>query len=170
MRDDEKAGGLFAEAAHDHRQCIDRALAAAEEICARQGVRLTDLRRRVLGLVWNSHAPVGAYEVLDRLRQSQGRADPPTVYRTLDFLRAQGLVHRIESLNSYVGCSRPHRHHAGQFLICTACGNAAEMQDSRVDAAITRGAGVLGFRIAQKTVEVRGLCQGCQPGDSDHGP
>ncbi len=152
----------FSGAGHDHRFCVEAALAEATRICTRRGVRLTPLRRRVLELLWDSHAPAGAYDLLRALSMETDRSAPPTVYRALDFLLAQGLIHRIESLNAYVGCVHPAASHGGQFLICDDCGAAAEVHDPRVDAAIARRAETLGFAVGRKTVEVRGRCQPCQ--------
>src|SRR5690606_29397539 len=101
---------------HDHRRCIADALDAAERVCAGRGARLTELRRRVLELVWQSHRPVGAYPLLAALGRDGHAPAPPTVYRALDFLQAQGLVHRIESRNAYVGCPHPETDHTGQLM------------------------------------------------------
>ncbi len=110
----------FTSADHDHGHCVATALDAAASLCQRRRARLTPLRRRVLELVWRSHEPQGAYDILDTLGERGRRAAPPTVYRALDFLLGQGLIHRIESLNAFVGCRDPDTPHAGQFLICTA--------------------------------------------------
>ncbi len=152
---------------HDHGKCLSRALDRAETLC---GTRLTDSRRRVLELIWRSHAPIGAYEVLDGLRRDKPNAQPPTVYRAIDFLAGQGLVHRIESLNAFVGCDvydvgRSHGH-AGQFLICRACGAAAEMNDPRINAAILSSARDAGFKVDRRTIEVEGLCPNCRLGEN----
>lgn len=147
---------------HDHGLCIADALRTAEQLCARRGARLTKLRRRVLELVWTSHAPVGAYELLGRLGRERERAAPPTVYRALEFLLAHGLVHRIESLNAFVGCPHPGKSHSGQFLICRDCGAAAEMHDASINEAIAERAAACGFAVERKTVEVRGLCPACR--------
>ncbi len=147
---------------HDHDLCVEKALREAERLCARRGARLTKLRKKVLALVWTSHSPVGAYDVLGRLSQKHGRAAPPTVYRALEFLLEQGLVHRIESLNAFVGCPEPSESHSGQFLICRDCGAAAEMDDRAIDRAISAQAAACGFAVEGKTVEVRGLCPACR--------
>jgi Fur family zinc uptake transcriptional regulator len=147
---------------HDHGLCIEKALSEAERLCAQRGARLTELRKRVLALVWTSHSPVGAYDVLARLSEGHGRAAPPTVYRALEFLLEHGLVHRIESLNAFVGCPHPSANHSGQFLICRDCGAAAEMDVRAVDKAISAQAAACGFAVEGKTVEVRGLCPACQ--------
>src|SRR5690606_9768433 len=117
---------------HDHAACIDAALDRAAELCARRGARLTRLRRRVLELVWQGHAAVKAYDLLAELERKGASAKPPTVYRALDFLMAHGLVHRLESLNSYVGCPQPDAPHAGQFLICDSCGTGREFEASAI--------------------------------------
>ena len=156
------ASTSFAGTGHDHGTCVDSALIAAAAVCTKRGARLTPLRRRVLELIWRSHAPVGAYDLLRALTATQRGAAPPTIYRALDFLLAHGLVHRIESLNAFVGCAHPQQAHGGQFLICADCGAAAEVHDPRVDAAIGRRASELGFSVRHKTVEVQGLCTPCQ--------
>jgi len=160
--------GAFPDAHHDHTKCVRSALARAEDICAQHGVRLTDIRRQVFELVWQSHAPVGAYDVLERLSTGARKAQPPTVYRALDFLLAQGLIHRIESLNAYIGCATPDNDHAGQFLICRDCGMAAELIDRRIDAAIGKGAQAVGFCIEHPTVELEGVCAKCQKVSPHH--
>ena len=151
----------FRPLAHAHEACIDDALAAAEEVCARRGARLTPLRRRVLELVWTRHEPVGAYDLLERLRQEGRRAAPPTVYRALDFLLDNGLVHRIESLNAYVGCGAPSDAHAGQFLICRGCGVVGELDDAEIVELVARKAGRMGFDVQRQTIEIMGLCPAC---------
>lgn len=147
---------------HDHGRCVADAVAAAEALCAREGLAFTALRRRVLELVWSSHGPVGAYELLDALRAEGRRAAPPTVYRALEFLRAHGLVHRIESLNAFIGCVRPDRHHGGQFLICRDCGAAAEIDDSTIADAVRNRAEALGFTVDRQTIEIAGRCPRCR--------
>ena len=147
---------------HDHSSCVSHAVAAAEAECRRRGARLTDVRRRVLELVWSNHQPVGAYAVLEALAREGFCAAPPTVYRALDFLLAHGLVHRIERLNAFVGCSHPGTPHAGQFLLCNKCGAAAELDDPAADAALAAAAARLGFLASRQTVEIEGLCPACR--------
>ncbi len=151
---------------HDHEKCVADAIANAEARCARDGSSFTPLRRRVLELVWSSHGPVGAYELLDALRAERRGAAPPTIYRALDFLKDNGLIHRIESLNAYVGCGSPddHRDHqnGGQFLICRVCGAVAELDDPAIASTVAKRAKELGFNVEQQTIEVTGLCPRCR--------
>lgn len=152
----------FPDPRHDHSACAADALRTAEAICAARNEKMTGLRRRVLAIVWRGHRPVGAYDILAAMQAEDGRkVAPPTVYRTLDFLRQQGLVHRVESLNAYVGCPDPGRPHRVQFMICTACGVAAEIDDARVGQALDAAASAAGFVPRQRMVEVSGLCARC---------
>ncbi len=148
---------------HDHSHCVHNALSEADAICERAGLRLTALRRRVLELVWQSHKPLGAYDILGVLTEQDGRrAAPPTVYRALDFLLENGLVHRIASLNAFVGCNHPAHAHQGQFLICRNCNAAIELSNDAISQAIVAGASDVGFTVESQTVEVVGVCSGCQ--------
>lgn len=146
---------------HDHRHCVETALTAAEAVCARRGVRLTELRRRVLELVWRSHRPVGAYDLLEALADERRRAAPPTVYRALDFLMEQGLVHRIHSLNAFVGCVAAGNRHTAQFLICSECGDATEFDDPALDGAFDRLGAERGFSVHSRVIELQGCCARC---------
>ena len=148
---------------HDHSHCVHSALAEADALGARQGLRLTALRRRVLELVWQSHKPLGAYDILAVLSEQDGRrAAPPTVYRALDFLLENGLVHRIASLNAFIGCSHPEHTHQGQFLICRLCHIAIELEQASISDAIVGSARHVGFTVENQTVEVVGVCSNCK--------
>ncbi len=142
----------------------------AEQVCEQRGANLTELRRHVLGLILDAASPTGAYDLLDRLRQTRRGAAPPTVYRALDFLLEQGLVHRVERLSAFVGCvagctvdadGESHTH-AAQFLICRTCGRVVEMQDHDVSAVLARAAKDAGFSISNATIEAEGLCSTCR--------
>lgn len=148
-------------ARHDHGRCIDAALARAAALCARRGARLTSLRRRVLELVWQDHAAVKAYDLLKVLDREGGQTKPPTVYRALDFLIAHGLVHRLESLNAFIGCPAPEPSHSGQFLICGKCGDVVEFEAPEIAAALETEAAARHFTIVRRTIEVHGLCAVC---------
>ncbi len=153
----------FQQSDHRHSRCLDSAIAKAEQVCGRHGLRLTPLRRRVLELVWGSHEPVKAYDLLDALRGEHRTAAPPTVYRALEFLQQQGFVHRLESLNAYVGCGEPGHSDNAQFLICRQCGEVAELEDAGIINLINTRAEQLGFIGDGQTVEVKGHCAKCRP-------
>jgi len=151
----------FKPAAHQHQECLQSAMKVAKTHCEDSGLRLTPLRQRVLELVWQSHEPVKAYDVLDELKQGHSSSAPPTVYRALDFLQEQGLVHKIESLNAYVGCGNPEELHSGQFFICRDCGSVAELDDADISGLIQDKANRFGFKIDNEMVEIKGHCQEC---------
>lgn len=157
----------FREDPHDHRKCLDEAMNRAENLCMRLGLRLTAQRRRVLELLWSSHKPLGAYEILDMLNEQGGAAAPPTVYRALDFLLTNGLIHRIESLNAFIGCTAPDQEHGAQFLICSSCGLAAELDDDGLTEEIRERAYKFGFDIKKQTIEVSGICHACRVPNSE---
>ncbi len=152
----------FPQPDHDHMRCIADAMTEAGTLCRQRGARLTPLRTRVLEIVWQNHRPLGAYEILAVLAAEGRSAAPPTVYRALEFLLEQGLVHRLSSLNAFVGCSRPGHAGSGQFLICRSCGNAAELNDRAVEHAITRSAASQGFAVHRHSVEISGVCPDCR--------
>jgi Fur family zinc uptake transcriptional regulator len=147
---------------HDHSRCIKNALQDAEAACLSGGLRLTELRRKVLELVWSSHAPVKAYDILDQMHKDNPKTAPPTVYRALEFLMAAGLAHKIESLNAYVGCSDPCQPHIAQFFICEDCGVVAEINEPKISKIIDEEARHLGFQSQQQVIEIKGHCPECR--------
>lgn len=146
---------------HDHERCIEAALDSAAQVCASEGARLTELRRQVLEHVWQGHSAVKAYDILRELGADVPTAKPPTVYRALQFLQEHGLVHRLESLNAFVGCVQPERSHQGVFLICTGCGLVNELQMPALHGTLDEAAAGAGFALQQRTVECLGLCSTC---------
>jgi len=148
--------------AHDHGRCVNRAISSAERACETQGKRLTPLRRRVLELIWDGHAPVKAYDLLRTLAQEHAGAAPATVYRALDFLQDAGLVHRINSQNAYLGCNASDHPHIGHFLLCSSCSNVIEFENDSLASLIDEQAKNQGFRADRQTVEVLGVCRNCQ--------
>ena len=143
-------------------------LERAAALCARQGARLTDLRRTVLGFVLESPKPAGAYELLETLRRHHPGAAPPTVYRALEFLVAQGLAHKLERLAAFVPCLHVIDHpehgghdHAAQFLICNQCGHVTELNEGDIGEALKRAASRSGFHVSGSTVEAEGACAAC---------
>ncbi len=142
---------------------MDAALVA----CARKGIQLTDLRRQVLRLILEAEAPSTAYQLLGRLKQSRENATPPTIYRVLDFLMQEHLIHKVERLNAFVPCAEVNHEHAHpvQFLICRRCGTVAEIEDAAVSEALEQAAHGKGFHAGHAIVEVEGTCAACYQPD-----
>jgi Fur family zinc uptake transcriptional regulator len=148
---------------HDHERCSSDAIAHAEAMCIANKERLTPIRRRVLEALLASHAPLGAYELIDRLAAPGARPAPITVYRALDFLREQGLVHRIESRNAFIACV--HNHATGDpvvFLICEKCGAVGEAASAAVADTIKNASRAAGFTPKTPVIEISGICVNCK--------
>lgn len=152
----------FPKPGHNHARCAAEALRKAETICAARKTRLTEIRRDVLSIVWQSHVPVGAYDILARLNAGGGKTAPMAVYRALEFLIDHNLVHRLASLNAFIGCAHMGEEaHAAQFLICRVCGTAAELESTPLKRALTQAVAARGFTIDTQIVEISGVCPHC---------
>jgi Fur family zinc uptake transcriptional regulator len=137
-------------------------MALAEARCRQRGQRLTPIRRDVLAALLASHQPLGAYEIMERVAHSGPRPAPITVYRALEFLRENGLVHRIESRNAFIACV--HSHAVGDlvvFLICERCGTVGEASSSKVASTVRSAAQAVGFTPRSPVIEVSGICTHC---------
>jgi Fur family zinc uptake transcriptional regulator len=148
---------------HDHGRCAADAMEHAEAVCGRRAQKLTPIRRQVLQALLSSHRPLGAYEVIDELARSMPRPAPITVYRALDFLIANGLVHRIESRNAFLACA--NHHDAGAmvaFLICERCGLVGEIPAAPVAQSLNAAARNSGFAPKISVVEMTGICAHCR--------
>ncbi len=154
---------VFPTPGHDHDRCASDAIAHAETICVARKERLTTPRRRVLEALLASHAPLGAYELIDKLAVRGARPAPITIYRALDFLREQGLAHRIESRNAFIACV--HNHDSGDpvvFLICEKCGAVGEAASAAVADTIKTASRAAGFTPKTPVIEISGTCAHCK--------
>jgi len=160
-----KPKDIFFPPGHDHGRCSADAMAHAEALCAERGQRLTPTRRRVLDALAASHQPLGAYDIIDHLAEGGPRPAPITVYRALDFLVENDLVHRIESRNAFVACINPHD--SGTivvFLICEGCGTVGEAPSAAVAETLTAAARSAGFTPKTPVIEITGICSHCRNG------
>lgn len=133
-----------------------------EDVCASKGLQLTPLRRRVLSILSDGGAPIGAYAIMEKLSKIEAKPiAPPTVYRTLDFFVENGFVHKIESRNAFALCEHVGQAHNGVLLLCKRCGHSEEIQDSAVEESLRNIADRVGFSIALQILEVQGLCNEC---------
>jgi Fur family transcriptional regulator, zinc uptake regulator len=153
---------IFPAPDHDHERCASAAIARAEAQCTARAVRLTPMRRQVLEALLSSHKPLGAYEIIERLGD-KNRPAPITIYRALDFLRDNGLVHRIESRNAFVACAQ--NHNDGDlvvFLICERCGAVGEAPGGAAAEALKISSRAAGFSPKSPLVEIAGICSHCR--------
>ncbi len=148
---------------HDHARCSADALRHAEELCNQRSQKLTPTRRQVLEVLLSSHRPLGAYEIIDRAAQGGTRHAPITVYRALEFLIENGLAHRIESRNAFIGCV--HRHASDDlvvFLICDRCGEVGEAPSQAVADSLKAATRAAGFAPKAPVIEISGICANCR--------
>jgi Fur family zinc uptake transcriptional regulator len=148
---------------HDHDRCTADAMHHAEQVCARRAQKLTPIRRQVFEALLASHRPLGAYEIIEELAKTVTRPAPITIYRALDFLMANDLVHRIESRNAFLACV--HDHGATSmvaFLICDQCGSVGEVPATQLAQSLNDAARLTGFTPKLSVVEITGTCAHCQ--------
>ena len=155
---------------HDHSRCRAALIDSAHRIAEDEGLRLTPIRLRVLEILADSHRPLGAYDVLEKLATEGHPRQPPIAYRALDFLCANGLAHRINRLNAFAACRIPGQAHVPSFLICRTCGHVAEAEAPALDRAVARMADEAGFVPDPVGVEALGLCPLCitEPAQGGH--
>src|SRR3984885_15326818 len=130
-----------------------------ESACDSEGLHLTPLRRRVLTILAESSAPLGAYAIIDQLSRREGKpVAPPTVYRTLDFFLEHDFVYKIESRNAYAPCEHLGQAHHGALMLCEKCGRIVEIEDVTLDRLLLEAAARPGFASHRQMVELVGLC------------
>ena len=152
---------------HDHARCIAGNLAQVEAQCRADGLQLTPVRRRVLEMLLHEHRALGAYDILDRLREEGLGSQPPVAYRALDFLVKHGFAHKIERLNAFVACAHPGHDHDPAFLICRKCDAVAEARGATSEGQLGSSAREAGFQIERAVVEAEGVCPNCTKGASE---
>jgi len=140
---------------------MEERLSRAEELCIAHGGNLTPLRRKLLAYLLEADRPVKAYDLLTRLQRDQS-AKPPTAYRTLDFLREMGLVHKMECMQAFVACQHWGRGHAPIFLICDSCQHVDELEVSDSLQRLLQGARAVTFLVREAVLELRGVCGQCR--------
>src|SRR5690606_19689226 len=141
---------------------VEEALAVAESLCNSRGRRFTPIRRKVLELLLNHERSLKAYELLNEIRAIHPNATPPTVYRALDFLLEEGLVHRVDTLNSFMACGDAAGAPHNLLVVCTGCGAVAEIHDDIVRNRLADRIKSVSYRLAGDEIEVKALCAACQ--------
>src|ERR1700732_1324440 len=141
------------------------ALATALTLCCRNKISLTPGRRRILEILAREGRPLGAYEMIDRVAQATGKRPAPiSIYRALDFLLENGLIHRLASRNAYLACG--HGHAAQEpivFLICEVCGAVVEATSAAMRGALGHLAAEVKFSPRGEVMKIAGRCRTCAP-------
>ena len=145
----------------------ETAMSIAEQKCTEQGVRFTRRRKQVLSVLIKADAALSAYEIAEQCdADSDTKMPAMSVYRILDLLREQNLIHRLETANKYISCSHitcSHEHDQSQFLICDSCRHVEEiyLSSDAVDA-LKMAASSAGFDAISPQLEIKGWCTDCR--------
>jgi Fur family transcriptional regulator, zinc uptake regulator len=77
--------------------------------------------------------PMTAYALLEQLRE-RGIKSSPIIYRALDSLIKEGVVHKIRELGAFVACdcSEDHHHALSVLTVCGDCRAVEELHDHAV--------------------------------------
>lgn len=146
-----------------HPENVEQRLLEAEKFCEETGAKLTALRKEVLQLILKASKPMGAYDLLANLKNRSDRpAAPPTVYRSLDFLLEQGLIHRLSSINAFIPCCHPREGHQAAFFICNQCHSVKEAPALGVLNELNHITENDDFKVQSSIIEISGLCKQCQ--------
>lgn len=143
---------------------LEAQLDTAHALCEARGKRLTPIRRRVLEILLRQGRSVKAYELLELIRDVQQAAAPPTVYRALDFLVEEGLVHRLDAINAWTACHDAGGEPHDLLVVCTRCGAVAELSDPALSRRLADKVSQAGFRLSGHETELRALCGACERG------
>lgn len=181
--DDKRQACALGEHLHDVQDLTEKDIAcridAAIEQCRTRGVRFTPLRQQIYGLILKANKPVGAYDLITQLQQARHQdvsalkpdhkthkanknVAPPTVYRSLEFLLGEGLIHQLTSMNAYVPCCHPRDKHTAAFLICHECLRVQECSSVPIQEMMSYAKQDAGFDVSHSVIELGGLCQACQ--------
>ena len=140
---------------------MEKNIQEAEHYCKENGLNFTPVRRKVLEILLHKNTAIGAYEILDLLREAGFKNQPPVAYRALDFLVQNGFAHKIEQLNSFIGCTHPGKDHSPAFMICRNCDSVSEEEALIRNFSVSQIALKAGFTVEKAVIEARGLCHSC---------
>jgi Fur family zinc uptake transcriptional regulator len=139
------------------------ALDAALAVCRTRGLLLTPGRQRILAILAREGRPLGAYDLIEKVAEETGKRPAPiSIYRALDFLLENSLVHRLASQNMFLACG--HAHAAQEpivFLICEHCGGVVEATSEDLRGSLAGLAAEARFAPRATMVEVAGRCEAC---------
>jgi len=140
---------------------VENSIQEAEQYCQENGLNFTPVRRKVLEILLQKNTAIGAYEILDLLREAGFKNQPPVAYRALDFLVQNGFAHKIEQLNSFIGCTHPGKDHSPAFMICRKCDSVSEEEALTRDFSVSQYGLKTGFTVEKDVIEAKGLCHSC---------
>ncbi|MEE9451796.1 MAG: transcriptional repressor [Gammaproteobacteria bacterium] len=148
----------------DKVQKVSNQMGQIKRYCEQKGIKLTPLREEILLIMYQFGQIITAYEILRQLREARPNAEPPTVYRVLEYFQGTSVIHRIASKNAYLCCINPDELHRGQLLLCDICDEANEVFNSGLIQAVTDCSSRYGFQFRDGLMEIHGVCAKCSDG------
>jgi len=160
---DNQIANAFPIPGHNHSMCLTRAIENARAIFAAKNLNLTPLREEIYRQILTAHTAQGAYQIRDHLNRSGRNVAPITIYRILDLLLEAGLIHRLESQNTYYACFQSHKNSTSIVaLICQQCGTVAELVDENIEKLMGLLEKNADFTMANRMLEIEGKCPQCR--------
>ena len=147
---------------HDHRKCSKKVIQNAEETCLKFSLNFTPIRKKVLEIISSNHKPSRAYDLLEKLRDDGFCDKPPTIYRALDFLIENKIVHKLNTINAYVACFDEESEEISCFLICEMCQEIEEFHNKNLNKVLTNIGKKRGIEIKNLNLEIGFKCQECK--------
>lgn len=132
-------------------------------LCLAKDLKITKPRKIVLQFLYEASEPQTAYALLEQYRSTYGAGDAMTIYRALDYLEKNNLVHKIHSQNKYSLCDLSHSHSGALFFLCTQCQQIKEIHSDCLEQTFKNIAQDNHFKIQHSTLELLGICKKCQP-------
>ena len=145
---------------------LENIIHQAEQHCQAHGSRLTQKRKQILSGLIRSKKALSAYELVDLFKQDYDEAIPAmSMYRILQFLEDEHLVHKLKLANKYVACAHiscDHAHSVSQFLICGECHRVEEINISKqMITALQENVEQAGFQLTSQQLEMNCVCNDC---------
>ena len=145
---------------------VQKIIDHAESQCRSRGTRLTEKRKAVLSGLLRSNKAQSAYELVELCREELGEKLPPmSIYRILEFLEGEQLVHKLKLANRYIACVHitcDHKHEVPQFLICNECYRVEEASITKAMLnTLKRSINEVGFKLDSPQLELSCLCADC---------
>jgi len=147
-------------------QNVNQIVAHAETLCKSHGARLTTKRKLILSSLIQSEKALSAYDLIDLCKENFNEKIPAmSVYRILEFLENEKLVHKLKLANKYIACSHitcDHDHGVPQFLICGTCDHVKEISINKSTISqLKSDVEQAGFQLVNSQLEMNCICNSC---------
>jgi Fe2+ or Zn2+ uptake regulation protein len=135
-----------------------------------RGYRITKPRRLVVETLDKHEASLSPYDIKDLLAEAGEAIDTVSIYRIIECLEQNHLVHRLLLQNGKIKkcnledeshCDLHQPDHCHHFLICRQCSRIEEMHCLGLQTIMQEVSSKSGFTVEDHHLEFVGLCQDC---------